>query len=102
MGKPSQLAQFQSDNQAMQLQQNSWGTAINPLLKNPSLQNNLLKGVSLVTGANTINHKLGRMPQGWRVVDIDGAAQIYRSQPFNNLTLTLTSDADVMVALEVF
>lgn len=96
------LPQFQSDDKDFQLMQNAWSASLNPMLKNPSLQNILLKSVSLTTGSNVINHKLGRTPQGWRIVDIDGAAQIYRSQAFNNLTLTLTSSANVTVALEVF
>jgi hypothetical protein len=96
------LPQFQSEDKDFQLMQNSWGAVLNVLLKNPSLDNVLLKGISLSNGATVINHKLGRTPQGWRIVDIDGAATVYRSQPFNNLTLTLTSNAAVTVSLEVF
>jgi hypothetical protein len=96
------LPQFQSEDKDFQLMQNSWGAVLNVLLKNPSLDNVLLKGISLANGVTVINHRLGRTPQGWRIVDIDGAATVYRSQPFNNLTLTLTSNAAVTVSLEVF
>lgn len=96
------LPQFQNDDKDFQLLQSSWGSILNTLLKNPSLDNVLLKGISLGVGATVINHKLGRIPQGWRIVDIDGAATVYRSAAFNNLTLTLTSDAAVTVSLEVF
>lgn len=96
------LPQFQSDDKDFQLMQNAWSAVLSPLLKNPSLDNVLLKNISLSVGANVINHKLGRTPQGWRIVDIDGAAQVYRSASFNNLTLTLTSNAAVTVSLEVF
>lgn len=98
----SQLAQFQSDDQPFQLMQSSWAAAINPLLANPSLQCRLIKGVALINGVTVINHRLGRLQQGWRIVDIDGAAAIYRSQPLSDLTLTLTSNAAVTVSLEVF
>lgn len=96
------LPQFQSDDKDFQLMQSSWSTQINPLLANPSLKSLLIKDIALASGANVISHRLGRKPQGWRIVDINGAATIYRSANFNNLTLTLTSDASVTVAIEVF
>ena len=96
------LPQFQSDDRDFQLMQSAWATQLNPMLANPSLQCILLKDVVLANGSNVINHKLGRKPQGWRIVDINGAATIYRSAALNNLTLTLTSNAAVTVSLEVF
>lgn len=99
----SQLTTFQgSGDQMLQLLQDDWSTKINPLLKNPSLQCRLIKGVLLANGTTVINHLLGRTQQGWRLVDIDGAATIYRSAALNALTLTLTSNAAVTVSLEVF
>jgi hypothetical protein len=96
------LPQFQSDDRDFQLMQSSWASRLDPLLGNPSLKSLILKDITLAIGSNTINHLLGRKQQGWRVIDINGAAVIYRSQPFNNLTLTLTSDAVVTVSLEIF
>lgn len=96
------LPRFQTDNKDFQLMQSAWATQLDPMLSNPSLKTRLIKGVSLIVGATKIDHKLGRTPQGWRIVDIDGAAQIYRSEALNDLTLTLTSDAAVTVAIEVF
>lgn len=98
----SALPQFQTDDRDFQMMQNAWAGILNPMLRNPSLQANLLTGIDLSNGATVINHKLGRMPQGWRIVDIDGAATIYRSAALNDLTLTLTSDAAVTVSIEVF
>lgn len=40
--------------------------------------------------------------QGWFLVDIQGPATIYSSAPFNNLTLTLTSNTAVTVSIGVF
>lgn len=96
------LPQFQDNNQAFQLMQSAWSSQLNPVLTNPSLQTQLIKNITLSVGTNVINHKLSRQQQGWRVVDITGAAQIYRSAPLNATTLTLTSDAAVTIALEVF
>lgn len=96
------LTLFKTKDIPFQLMQSAWSSQINPLLKNPSLQNLILPNIALSNGATTINHMLGRMMQGWRIIDINGAATIYRSQPLNSLTLTLTSNAAVTVSLEVF
>lgn len=79
-----------------------WKSVIDPVLALPMSQSSLLTGISLLTGTNVINHKLGRVMQGWAIVDINAPAQIYRSAALNNKTLTLTSDADVTVSIEVF
>lgn len=84
------------------LQQTRWKSILDPLLANPLNNISILEDVSLVTGANTINHLLGRMMQGWLILDINGAATIYRSEPMNDITLTLTSSANVTVNLGVF
>lgn len=84
------------------LSSDRWATALNPLLTNPLVNGHLLTNLQLINGVTTVNHLLGRKMQGWYVVDIDGAAEIYRSQPLNNLTLTLTSNADITVSLWVF
>lgn len=96
------LPQFQSPNRVFQLMQSQWGQILNQFTNNPSLQSQLLKNISLSSGTTIINHKLGRIPQGWRIVDIDGAATIYRSAAFNSLTLSLHSSAAVNITLEVF
>lgn len=84
------------------LQQTRWKSILDPLLANPLNNISVLENVSLTTGANTINHLLGRMMQGWLILDIDGAATIYRSEPMSDITLTLTSSANVTVNLGVF
>jgi hypothetical protein len=61
-----------------------------------------LEGVNLINGVTQINSKLDRIMQGWMITDINGAATIYRSQPLNSKTLTLTSNAAVTVNLYVF
>lgn len=86
----------------LDLMQTQWASQLNPVLANQLNSASVLKNVALVNGDNVINHKLGRALQGWFVSDIDGAASIYRSQPLNNLTLTLTSNASVTVNLVVF
>lgn len=91
---------FQTNNKDLILLQNSWKAAIQPVLSNEINQGILIE-TSLSIGNNVINHLLGRKPNGWILADVDGAAVIYRSAAFNNLTLTLNSDAAVNVRLWV-
>lgn len=80
----------------------NWSSQLNPLLSNPLNGVSILENISLSTGVNVISHKLQKLQQGWFLVDKQGAADIYRSAPFNSLTLTLTSSASVTVNIGVF
>ncbi len=82
--------------------QTKWKSILDPLLANPINGMSILKDVKLINGVTVINHLLQKQQQGWVILDINGAATIFRSQPFNDLTLTLTSNADVIVNLGVF
>jgi hypothetical protein len=86
------------DKTLMQLQ-TVWKSQLTPAIQSPIIQGLQLDGVKLLVGANTINHLLQRQMQGWMIVDINGAAAIYRSQPLNDTTLTLTSNAIVTVSI---
>lgn len=84
------------------LMQTKWAAQLNPVISNPLNSISILKNISLVNGATSINHKLGQMQQGWMILDVDAAATIYRSQAFNDKTLTLTSNAACTVTLGVY
>jgi len=93
---------YKDSNTNLMLLQTNWATQLNPLLANSISQGVAITSVPLVTGSNVINHKLGRMQQGWFLTDIDAAATIYRSAPFNTYNLTLTSSAPCVVNLWMF
>lgn len=82
--------------------QTRWKALLDPFLANRIAGSSILPNVQLANGTTVVNHKLGRTMQGWFLVDVQGAATIFRSQPFNNLTLTLTSNAAVTVSIGVF
>lgn len=93
----------QNTNQPFMLMQNKWASILNPFLSNPLNQMRILKDISLSIGSNSINHLLGRIQQGWIIIDIQGgASMIYRSAPFNDKILTLMSSAAVTISLGVF
>lgn len=99
------LTQFQSDDRVMQMLQNSWASVIDPVISRPQNQSLILENVHLIIGTNTINHKLGRKLQGWKLVRQKALASIYDLQdanPMPELTLKLVSNAVVTVNIEVF
>jgi len=79
-----------------------WRQILNSFKSQFILNGNLITNQALKIGANVIYHNLGQPQRGWIITDIDGAAEIYRSQPFNSKTLTLTSNAAVTVSLWCF
>ena len=84
--------------------QNTWATMLDPIIMNALVRGQQLNGVKLISGTTVINHKLGRKLQGWFIVDLNGAAQVYRTNATTmpDLTLTLVSNAAVTVSLWVF
>lgn len=84
------------------LAQTRWATEIESVIDLPPNQGILIKNIQLINGVTVINHKLSRQMQGWILIDVDAPAAIYRSQPFNGATLTLTSNAAATVSLWMF
>ena len=96
---------FQSTDPAVNLLQQRLNTILNAPLNNPLLSGNILSSVSLASGANTINHGLGRTLVGWFPVRVRASATLYDTQDSNNipnLTLQLVASAAVVVDLYVF
>ena len=96
---------YLTQNKDLGLMQTGWAQQLNPVIQNPLTQGILLKNVPLVSGANVINHLLGRKLQGWIVTRIQGAFTLYDTQssnPMPELTLQLVSSAASQVDLYVF
>ena len=81
---------------------NLWAAIINPFLGNPTNNVAVLKNIVLATGVNVINHKMGKAPVGWFLTDLNANIVVYRSQPLNDKTLTLTSSGAATVSIGVF
>lgn len=80
-----------------------WASKLNPVLANLLIQGSQLSGIVLVANTpQSFNHFLGKNQTGWIVTDQNSSANIYRTQPFNDSTLTLESSADVTINLWVY
>lgn len=93
---------FQTSIRELSMMETQWASQLNPILSNPMTSPSILKSVSLISGSNVVNHLLGKTMQGWFITDINAAVTVYRSQPFNDLTLTLVSSGPAVVTLAVF
>jgi hypothetical protein len=82
--------------------QTQWKAILDPVIANPTTNPTLLKNIVLKTGVNTINHNLQAIQQGWVVTDINAAITLYRSAPYNDLTLTLVASAPATISLLVY
>lgn len=101
MGLPS----YYTTDVSLSLLQSNWASLLDPLLDQPITKGQILENVQLATGANVINHKLGRKLRGWFIVRQRALANVYDTQDTNPtaaVTLQLTSDANVKVDIFVF
>lgn len=96
------LVIFKNEDRDFQLMQTSWSSQLNPVLGNPTTNMQILKNVSLSMGTNVINHLLGKIQQGWTILDLQGAIVPYRNAPFNDKTLSLFVSGPVICSIGVF
>lgn len=96
------LPTYVFDNSTLSRLQTNWKSILDPVLSNPITNPTLLKNIVLKTGVNTINHALQATQQGWLVTDINAAITLYRSLPFNDLTLTLVASGPATISLLVY
>lgn len=99
------LPQFNSDSKDLAMLQNTWASQLDPIIGLPIVKGLILPSVSLVSGTNEVNHRLGRKLQGWWIVRQRAAASIYDQQDSEmnpSLMLKLISTANVLVDLFVF
>lgn len=92
-----------SSNLPWDLAANKWATTINRVLAVPIVNGYQLDDIVLTSGVTKqINHLLQRRQQGWFIVDQNAAASVFRTAPFNALTLSLQSNADVTISIWVY
>lgn len=97
-----QLPLQQTAVKDLSLIQTKWKSILDPVLANPVTNISILKNVTLASGNNAVPHKLQEIQQGWIIVDIQGAATIYRNGAFNSTYLYLNASTGVVVSIGVF
>lgn len=101
----NKLPIFKSDDEQFMLHQTKWSSVLNPVISIPFNDGQTLKSVTLNSGANIINHRLGRNLVGWIITRLRGPASIYDTQdsnPNQSQTLYLNSSATVIADIFVF
>ena len=96
------LPKYNGLGAGFELLQEGWKKTLDPIIQEPPLSGVFIQNQVLKSGVNVINTLLGRVQQGWIITDINAAVSVYRSQPFNDLTLTLTSSGPATISLWVY
>lgn len=81
--------------------QSAISDAVNPITRKLLVDGIYLEDLALSSGANTVDHKLGRELRGWIVCRRSNAETIYDTAS-DRTTLSLTASGAVTVSLWVF
>jgi hypothetical protein len=96
------LPYYKSEDTSFNLLQTGWASQINPVLGNPTVNGVLQRGIKLVSGTNSIDHKLGRTLQGFIVTDmLDTYSQIFRTVS-KTPALTLNLNSSVATTIDIY
>jgi Tfp pilus assembly protein PilN len=86
-----------------ELAQTKWSSTLNPFLAMPIFNGNMVTGINLLANKpQAINHLLGRMPQGWILTDNTANTVVWRTQDFNQFSITLEATANTTISIWVF
>ncbi len=97
-----ELPSFNTTDRILSMMQSAWATMINPVLSSLIVQGRQIPNVSLVTGTNTIDHKLSRKLQGYIVTTKSANVTIYDLQTVNTMpdkTLQLVASGPAVITL---
>ena len=89
--------------------QTNIANTLSPVLKSLIIDGVLVKDIVLANGVNRVNHTLGRVPEGWLIVDRNTAATVFKTVPTSaantitdSSTISLTSSGAVTVSIWFF
>ena len=104
MARPTEFIRQDATNYDLTLLQDRLQDFFRVLDGCPLLEGRLIENVALTAAVETkVEHKLGRLPEGWIVVDRRSVSgDIIRTSESTTLFLNLTSTADQIVSLWVF
>ncbi len=86
-----------------ELAQTKWAGELNPVLANPLLAGRLVTNIALVSGTPlSVNHLLGRMPNGWLLTSNTANSVVWTSEPFNSKSFIFQCSADTIIAIWAF
>lgn len=101
----AQLPRIQSKDETFNRWQVQAQKVLQAALSNPVNSSILLTNIALVTGSNSVSHKLNKPLTGWVIVRKRAVSDIFDTQDSNptpSLTLLLTASANVTVDILVY
>jgi hypothetical protein len=70
--------------------------------RHPHVASEILTSISIAASNTSVNHLLGRTPQGWRIVDCTSGWPTVRRVSWSETTITLIASAPCIVNIEVW
>lgn len=96
-------------DQVLDSVQTNIANSLTPVLKSLIIDGVLVKDIELANGVNRVNHTLGRLPEGWIIVDRNSPATVFKTVPTSaantitdSSTISLTSSGAVTVSIWFF
>ena len=80
----------------------AWASRLSPLFALAPVYRGRLLAVSLSSGAQSVEHRLGRRPEGWFLVSPRAAATVHQHDTADTLRLPLTASAAVDASLWIW
>lgn len=80
----------------------AWATRLTPVLRLAPVLRGQLLPVTLASGAQEVEHRLGRRLEGWALLSLRGLAVVYQHAEADALRLPLTSSAAASAVLWVW
>jgi len=102
LSKPTRI---NSSDRVLNMIQSNLANTIDQVVSNPLISGSFVNSVSLVSGLNTVNHKLGRRPLGFIITRKNANQNVWDTQDANTqpeLTYFLNSSGTVTVDIYFF
>jgi Tfp pilus assembly protein FimT len=102
MGTPRFFRKVFTGDRGMDTLQTNIEQAVTPAIKSQLLDGRLITAQNLVSGDNKVQHKLGRVPQGYIIVKRTSGATVYDTSETDSNFLILNSSGTLTVSIWVF
>lgn len=103
MARIRDLKKVGTDQKDLAKVQDNLEEFVKPIVSSEIIDGLLLKNVVLQSGENKVEHKLGREPIGWMIVNKSATADVWSSaSQLSKSILVLNSSATVTLTLWVF
>lgn len=92
---------FKSTSRELDQLQTRWKQDLDPVVDNDLLKGRIMRNVALQSGANQLEHRLGRPLQGWFIIDLNANVSLF-SPSHDSLFLNITASGPATASFYIF